>query len=180
MKALASDVSGKLDSFGRRLEALESQSGGTGGAESSSNTSTPAPEALRSDCLAPSHEGSTPCREGLTPCHGGPTPWADRSVNEVPNYDKVLVWPEDDEEASSSKIFAVSEKVLRESFLEGIPAPSRKQLRERFGDPKCPPMQVPRVDKIVTDRVSQEKIKLDKALARLQAMFLDAVGPSAT
>ena len=32
----------------------------------------------------------------------------------------------------------------------------------------------------LSDRVSQEAVKLDKALARLQVLFLDAVGPLAT
>ena len=62
-------------------------------------------------------------------------------------------------------------------MLRGIPTTSRRQTRERFGDPKCPPTRVP---KLVKDRVSQEAVKLDKAMARLQALFLDAVGPLAT
>ena len=36
------------------------------------------------------------------------------------------------------------------------------------------------MDKMVKDRISQESVKLDKSLARLQALILDAVGPMAT
>ena len=36
------------------------------------------------------------------------------------------------------------------------------------------------MDKMVKDRISQESVKLDKSLARLQALVLDAVGPMAT
>ena len=61
-----------------------------------------------------------------------------------------------------------TDKVLRESFLRGLP--------RKFGDLKCSPTRVPKLDKIVKDRVSQESIKQD----RLQALFLDAVGPLAT
>ena len=36
------------------------------------------------------------------------------------------------------------------------------------------------MDKMVKDRISQESVKLDKSLARLQALVLDAVGPMTT
>ena len=95
-----------------------------------------------------------------------------------------MIWlDEDDETQSSSKLFAVSEntnKVLKESFLKGIPNPSRRQMKERVGDPKCTPTRVPKLDKMVKDRVSQESVELDRSLARLQALFLDAVEPLAT
>lgn len=60
----------------------------------------------------------------------------------MPNYEETLIWPnEDDETQSSSKLFTVLEntgKILDESFLNGIPNPSQRQMRERFGDPKSP------------------------------------------
>jgi hypothetical protein len=53
-------------------------------------------------------------------------------------------------------------------------------MREKFGDPECPPTRVPKLDQLVKDRVSQESVKLDRALAKLKAFFLDAVGPLTT
>jgi hypothetical protein len=176
INALAKDVSEKMDSFGKRLEALESRPDAPEPVRRSEelppdNTSNPAPEALGSDLSTPRREKSTP--------------WAERDVNEVPNYEEILTWPEEEDESGggSSKLFTVSEntgKLLKESFLKAIPNPSRRQMRERFGDPKCPPTRVPKLDKMVKDRVSQESVKLDRALARLQAFFLDAVGPLTT
>ena len=47
-------------------------------------------------------------------------------------------------------------------------------------DPKWPPTRVPKLHKMVKDRLSKEAVKLDKSLARLQVLFLDAVGPLAS
>ena len=75
----------------------------------------------------------------------------------MPNYEETLIWSDEDNGSqSSSKLFAVSEntsKVLKESFLKGIPNPYRRQMRERFGDPKCPPTRVPKLDKMVKDSI---------------------------
>ena len=53
-------------------------------------------------------------------------------------------------------------------------------MREKFEDPHCPPTRVPKLDKMVEDRIAQESVKLDRSLARLQVLFLGAVGPMAT
>ena len=49
-----------------------------------------------------------------------------------------------------------------------------KQWETRYGDPHCVPMRVP---KLVKDRLQPDTAKTDRALARLQALTLDAVGP---
>ena len=117
--------------------------------------------------------------------HSVSTPWADRPVTEVPNYKETIVWHDDEDgvEGNSSKLFTVLEStntLLQESFLKGIPNATRRQMREKFGDPKCPPTRVPKMDKMVKDRITQESVKLDKSLARLQALVVDAVGPMTT
>ena len=43
-----------------------------------------------------------------------------------------------------------------------------------------PPTQVPKMDKMVKDRITQESVKLDKSLVRLQALVVDAVNPVIT
>ena len=53
----------------------------------------------------------------------------------------------------------------------------RKQWRERYGNPKCSTTRVPKLNKIIKDRMRAESIKLDKALSRIQALVLDVVGP---
>ena len=88
-------------------------------------------------------------------------------MDEVPDYEQVLVWPdEEDDDASSanSKLFAISEatdKLLQDSFKKAVPNTTRKQWREHYGDPKCPKTRVPKLDKIVKDRLHQETAKLD-------------------
>ena len=45
---------------------------------------------------------------------------------------------------------------------------------------RCPPTRVLKLDKMVKDGISQESVRLDQLLARLQALFLDATGPKAS
>ena len=73
-----------------------------------------------------------------------------------------------------------TDKLLRDSFSKAIPNPTRKQLRKKNGDPRCPPTRVPKLDKMVQDRMSQGAVKLNRSLARLQAHCVDAAGPLAT
>jgi hypothetical protein len=85
----------------------------------------------------------------------------------------------------TSNPFSVSENtsklhVLQDSFSKAIPNPTRKQLKEKHGDPRCLPRRVPKLDKMVRDRMSQGAVKLDQSLARLQALCVDAVGPLAS
>ncbi len=134
---------------------------------------TPAPEVQNDDHSTPAHSRLPPL------------PWADRSINEVPDYEEVITWlnEEDRPEGNSTKLFSVSENtktLLQESFLKAVPNATRRQMREKFGDPKCPPTRVPKLDKMVRDRITLESMKLDKSLARLQALCLDAVGPLTT
>ena len=48
----------------------------------------------------------------------------------------------------------------------------RKQWQEQYGDPKCPKKWVPKLDKIIKDRLTQETAKLDCILASIQALRL--------
>lgn len=123
-----------MNQFGKRMEALETRSTpealGSAGAPALNSTSTPALEV---------QNGSD-----STPMHSRSTPWADRSLTEVPNYEETIVWPDEEDgvEGGSSKLFSVSEStntLLQESFLKGIPNATRRKMREKFGDPKCPP-----------------------------------------
>lgn len=131
---------------------------------SPSNTSTPSLEEKR-------NKDSVSVKEKLSI-------WDDRSVSSLPDYEEHLTWPDDDEDGggSSSKLFPVSEntkKLLQESFLKGVANPSRRQMREKLGDPRCsPPTRtcIPKLDKMVKDRMSHKVVKLDKSLARLQAL----------
>ena len=137
-----------------------------------SNTLTPTLEVQRKDDSVPNN--------------GRVTPWADRSVNAILDYEETLVWPDEEEgelSSSSTKLFSVSEntsKLLQESFLKGSPKPVSEADEREVQDPRCPPTRVPKFDKMVKDRIVQESVKLDRSLARLQVLFLDAVGPMAT
>ena len=185
IEALAQDVANKFGTLGERLNALENrplapQVQNSHGAISFS-TSTPAPEARRPSLLQKPGEPSN-CQTN------GPErlPWPERPLDEVPDYEQVPVWPDeedDDTSSANSKLFAVSEatdKLLQDSFKKAVPNITRKQWREHYGDPKCPKTRVPKLDKIVKDRLHQETAKLDRVLARIQALTLDAVGPLTT
>ena len=183
IEALAKDVANKFGTLGERLNALERGQQLAPQVQNSHeaiplNTSTPAPEARRP------HVSETP---GERQTKGLERPsWAERPVDEVPDYEQEIVWPdEEDDDASSanSKLFAVTEatdRLLQDSFKKAVPNSTRKQWRERYGDPKCPRTRVPKLDKIVKDRLHQETAKLDRALARIQALTLDVVGPLTT
>ena len=109
--------------------------------------------------------------------NGGSTPtptdqslhWADRPVDEIPDYGAQITWDdEDDHNQSSSKLFAVSEgtgNLLWDSFSKALPNPTCKQLREKNGDPRCLPTRAPKLDNIVRDWMSQGEVKLDQSLA---------------
>ena len=140
VKALAQDVLEKMDLFGKRLEALETQSTPevlrSAKAFSLSNTLTPAPK-VRSDVDS-------------TPVHDRTAPWADRSVNSVPDYEETITWPDEEDETggSSTKLFIVSESTntfLQESFLKGVPNTSRRQMREKFMGSQMPSYSSPKI-----------------------------------
>lgn len=103
----------------------------------------------------------------------------------MPDYEEELSWPDEEDESSTanSRLFTVSEatdKFLQDAFTKGVPNATRKQWRERYGDPKCPKTRVPKLDKMVKDRLNQETARLDRVLARIQALTLDVVGPLST
>ena len=178
IKALAEDVSAKIGALGDRIDALETRPQDPPVVRQDSvlnpvNTSTPASEA-RSGSTSPGVNTSAETRRL----------WADREVHEAPDYDEIVVWPdEDDDLLTKSRLFAVAEpteRFLKDSFSKGIPNATRKQWKERYGDPRCSATRVPKLDKIVKDRMKPDSIKLDKTLARIQALTLDVVGPLTT
>ena len=88
VKALAEDISEKMQSFGRGLEVLES---------------LPAPEVARSaGVLSPSNTSTPEARRDgeSTPvvAREKPSVWADRSVYSVPDYEEHITWPDDDDD----------------------------------------------------------------------------------
>ena len=187
IKALAEDVSRQLGDVGQRLGALEANKKPTSShAVSPIGTSTPTPEARNGSSEVPEVQGNEAVvKTPLNPAAASLLSWAERPVDEVPNYKEQLVWPDEEDEASSgnSKLFAVSEstgKLLDDAFGKGVPNATRKQWRERYGDSKCPKTRVPKLDKIVKDRLTQETARMDRTLARIQALATDVVGPLTT
>ena len=66
---------------------------------------------------------------------------ADRPIEEVPNYEEQIMWPDEENDTSppNSKLFVVSEstgKFLGDALGKGVPNATRKQWLERFGHPK--------------------------------------------
>ena len=63
--------------------------------------------------------------------------WTDHPVDEVPNYDELPWWPDDEEETSDAKLFPVSddtEKLLKEAFTEASTNSTQRQWKSKFGD----------------------------------------------
>jgi hypothetical protein len=178
IEAMGKDIADKMQEFSQRLTLLETRSAGpsadTSADHPSFDTSTPnAPKVLKDGDTTPA-----PSQQ--------PLPWSERPLDETPDYNLQLSWDDEDlgdESSATSNLFSISEntsKLLQDSFLKAIPNPARKQLREKHGDPRCPPTRVPKLDKMVRDRMSQGAVKLDRSLTRLQALCVDAVGPLAS
>ena len=60
-----------------------------------------------------------------------------------------------------------------------MPNTARRSLRSKFILPKAATTIAPRLDKVYGDSCSKSTKQADRALARLQALTLDAVGPLA-
>lgn len=86
--------------------------------------------------------------------------WADQPPDEVPDYN----------------CSARQRTQIQVPFSKNITNPACKQLREKHGEQRCPPTRVPKLDKMVWNRISKEAVKLDWSLARLQALCMDAAG----
>ena len=139
VNALAQDMPNKFGALGEMLNALEANG---------RQQLAPAPQVLNGHLV----NTSTPTprqRVGDTHWSKDPQPgaewllWADRPVDETLDYKQELSWPNEDNDTSpaSSKLFSVTEatdKFLQDSFTKGVPNATRKQQRERYGDPKCP------------------------------------------
>ena len=183
IRALARDVSSKMESLGERIEALESDPTANRRPLGPIDASTPALEVRTGSSPPEVRTGSsTPEVSIENTTSRRPRLWADRPAIEQPDYDEVVVFPEDEDDDlnSNSKLFSVSEnteKLLQDSFTKGVSNPARKQWRERYGDPKCVQTRIPKMDKMVRDRLRTDTAKTDRSLARLQALAMDAVGP---
>ena len=175
IKAMGDDIAKKMAAIDKRLASLESRSTDRNVENRSVDTSMLESTSLESQSAVRRRPGpvdtSTPAPEVRKNGGSMPTPteqsllWADRPVDEVPDYSAQITWDdEDDDNQTGSKLFAVSEgtdKLLRDSFSKAIPNPTWKQLREKNGDPRCPPTRVPKLDKMIRNRMSQGAVKLD-------------------
>ena len=130
---------------------------------------------LITTCLTPHPKSTKDGSTTPTPIQQ-PQPWANQLLDEISDHNLQLSWDDEepgDESVTTSNLFSVSEntrKLLQDSISKTTPNPTCKQLREKHGDPRCPPTRVPQLDKMVRDSTSQRAIKLDGSLARLQAL----------
>ena len=104
--------------------------------------------------------------------------WADRmeledevddeleTTEEQPKGDKIRL----------TKVLQPTEDFLREAF-NPINNTSRRQLRQQFIVPDTPFTTAPRLDKMIADECSKSVKTSDQSFSRIQALFLDAVGP---
>ena len=178
ISALADDVSKKFSSISERLETLESRNEGSEIPNEDARPPTAAAIPIPRGHTNMSTPHSTP--RGDDDGSNDHRSWADRSLNERMDYEAPLPWDEEDEEEAGVKVITVSEntkKFLQDTFTRCVSNPTRKKWRERHGVPKSAPTRVPKLDKVIKDRISSKTAKTDKDLGRIQAFILDAVGP---
>jgi len=98
--------------------------------------------------------------------------WAERMeleeeypLEELPQNSKVLL----------TEVTQPTEEFLRKVFVQ-IDV-TRRQLRQQFIVPSTSFTTAPRLDKTIADECSKSTKTSDNTLSRIQALFLDAVGP---
>ena len=100
LKAMGTDIANKMEEFGQRLALLESRSAGPSADHHSFDTSAPRAPEVRKDGI------TTPAPNIQ------PLPWAERPVDEVPDYNLQLSWDDEepgDESTTTSNLFSMSE-----------------------------------------------------------------------
>ena len=105
-----------MESFGQRLDQL----------------------AARIDGVSVVDETSTEVGATPTPPRQTPRSWADRPLDETPNYLPILRWP-DDEEPSGQNLLEVSEAtstLLTANFSRPLTNSARLALKKGYGVPK--------------------------------------------
>ena len=80
------------------------------------------------------------------------------------------------EKLSLTKVEKETEEFLHESFT-ALENDVRKDIRKRFIVPDAPFTMAPRLDKVMAAECSKSTKSADQAHSRIQALFLDAVGP---
>ena len=75
-----------------------------------------------------------------------------------------------------TKVHQSTEEFLRAAFTS-VSNVDRRQLRHRFIVPDTPFTAAPRLDKVMAAECSKNLKSADTSLSRIQALFLDAVGP---
>ena len=75
-----------------------------------------------------------------------------------------------------TKVHQSTEEFLRAAFTS-VSNVDRRQLRQRFIVPDTPFTAAPRLDKVMATECSKNLKSADTSLSRIQALFLDAVGP---
>ena len=75
-----------------------------------------------------------------------------------------------------TQVHKSTEEFLRTAFTS-VSNADRRQLRQRFIVPDTPFTAAPRLDKVMAAECSKNLKSADTSLSRIQALFLDAVGP---
>ena len=108
VKALARDVSNKMESLGERIVALESGNAANRQALNPIDASTPAPE-VRTGSSPPEVQtvSSTP---EVSKENSRPRLWADRPRINQPDYEEVIIFPDDPDDSGALRTGSSSER----------------------------------------------------------------------
>ena len=108
-----------------------------------------------------------------------PRNWADRPLDETPDYTTILRWP-DDEEPAGQSLVDVSETTatfLTSSFTRPLANQARLSLKKNYAIPNVHTTKCPKLDRVMKSNVSKVTKDRDGTAAKLQTLMLDAVAP---
>ena len=138
--------------------------------------------AARNDSAGAVDETSTEISLTPAPQRQMPRLWADHPLDETPDYNTIISWP-DDEDAKGQDLVEVSDttaELLKSSFTRLLPNATRLALKKGYAVPKVDATKCPKLDRVMRGNVSKNMKDGDGTAAKIQTLMLDAVASFGT
>ena len=146
-----------MESFSQRLDQLAARIDGAGVVD----------ETFTEILLTPAPQRQMPCF------------WADRLLDETPDYNTIISWP-DNEDTNGQNLVEVSDttaELLKSSFTRSLPNATRLALKKGYAVPKVDATKCPKLDRVMRGNVSKNTKDGDSTATKIQTLMLDAVAP---
>ena len=146
-----------MESFSQRLDQLAARIDGAGVVD----------ETFTEILLNPAPQRQMPCF------------WADRLLDETPDYNTIISWP-DNEDTNGQNLVEVSDttaELLKSSFTRSLPNATRLALKKGYAVPKVDATKCPKLDRVMRGNVSKNTKDGDSTATKIQTLMLDAVAP---